>query len=156
MNSIDLCTVALVSIVLLSRLPSPLRSLKSDLIAKSRLTILSAVCQLIGLLDACDYFAARLSTAGKHHPQWVAVEVAALLTASLVFGPVCRRLLSSLFSRDRGRIQVNVQSANSAPKEQPGCLDERPLATLTRILPHKHLPVDELNIARMAPGSQRR
>jgi hypothetical protein len=155
-NSIDFCTIGLVAIVFLSRFPSPFRSLKSDLIAKSRLTLLSAVCQLIGLLDACDYFASRLSTAGKHHSGLVAVEVAGLLITSLIFGPVCRHFLSRLFSRDHDRIRINVQSAIPAPKQQPECLDERRLATLPQILPHEDIPVDKLDIARMAPESQRR
>jgi hypothetical protein len=47
MKLLDFCVIGLVSVVYLSRLPSPLRSLKSDLIAKSGLTVLSAVCQLV-------------------------------------------------------------------------------------------------------------
>jgi hypothetical protein len=66
MKLLDICVIDLVSVVYLSRLPSPLRSLKSDLIAKSNLTLLSAVCQLVGTLVACDYFrSATLTNCSK-------------------------------------------------------------------------------------------
>ncbi len=105
MKFLDICVIGLVSIVCLNRLPSPLRSLKSDLIAKSRLTMLSAVSQLVGLLDACDYFAARLSTDRAHHPGWIAVETIVLLSFGLLVGPACRSFLSGLFSNKRVRTE---------------------------------------------------
>jgi hypothetical protein len=98
MKFLDICVVGLVSVVCLNRLPSPLRNLKSDLIAKSRLTMLSAVSQLVGLLDACDYFAVQLSTVKAHHPGWIAVETIVLLSFGLLVGPACRSFLSGLFS----------------------------------------------------------
>jgi hypothetical protein len=97
MKFLDIYVIGLVFIVCLNRFPSPLRSLKFELIAKSRLTMLSAVCQLVGLLDACAYFAARLSTVGAHHPGWIAVETIVWLSSGLLFGPACRSFLSGLF-----------------------------------------------------------
>jgi hypothetical protein len=90
MKLLDVCVIVLVSVFYLSRLPSPLRSLKADLIAKSRLTILSAVCQLVVNLAACDYLAARLSPAGANHPERIALEIAGWLFSGFPFGPVCR------------------------------------------------------------------
>jgi hypothetical protein len=105
MKFLDICVIGLVFIVCLNRFPSPLRSLKFDLIAKSRLTMLSAVCQLVGLLDACNYFAARLSTVGAYHPGWIAVETTVWLSSGLLFGPACRSFLSGLFSTTRVRTE---------------------------------------------------
>jgi hypothetical protein len=68
MKLLDICVIGLVSIVFLSRFPSPLKGLKCDLISKKRLTALSAVCDLLGLLVACDYVASRFSPVGQKHP----------------------------------------------------------------------------------------
>jgi hypothetical protein len=87
MKFLNICVIGLVSIVCLNRFPSPLRSLKFDLIAKNRLTMLSAVCQLVGLLDACDYFPARFSLVGAHHPGWIAVETIVWLPSGLLIEP---------------------------------------------------------------------
>jgi hypothetical protein len=103
MKLLDICVIGLVSIVCLSRFPSPLRSLKSDLIAKSALTVLSAVCHLVGLLEACDYFAARLSTVGANHLGWIPAEIAGWLSFGFLFGPACRTFLSRLFSKKPAR-----------------------------------------------------
>jgi integrase len=54
MKFLDIWVIGLVSIVFLSRVPSPLNSLKCNLISKKRLTALSAVCDLRGVLVACD------------------------------------------------------------------------------------------------------
>ena len=105
MKFLDICVIGLVSTVCLNRFPSPLRSLKFDLIAKSRLTMLSAVFQLVGLLNACDYFAARLSTVGAHHLGWTAVETIVWLSSGLLFAPTCRSFLSSLFSNKSMRTE---------------------------------------------------
>jgi hypothetical protein len=105
MKFLDLCVIGLVFIVCLNRFPSPLRSLKSDLIAKSRLTMLSALCQLVGLLDACDYFATRLSTVKAHHPVWTAVETIVWLSSGLLFAPACQSFLSNLFPNERVRTE---------------------------------------------------
>jgi hypothetical protein len=104
MKLLDICVIGSVLIVGLSRLPSPLRGLMVDLIAKSRLTMLSAVCQLLGFLDACDYFAGRFATVGPRHPRWVAVEVVVLLSCGLLFAPRSRAFLSLIFSNKRARI----------------------------------------------------
>jgi hypothetical protein len=105
MKLLDICVIGLVSIVCLSRFPSPLRSLKSDLIAKSAPTVLSAVCQLVGLLEACDYLAARLSRTGANHLGWIAAEIAGWLSFAFLFGPACRTFLSRLFSKKPARTQ---------------------------------------------------
>jgi hypothetical protein len=118
MKLLDICVIGLVSIVYLSRLPSPLRSFKSDLIAKKRLTALSAVCDLAALLIACDYFAARLSTVRTHHPGWIAVESAGWLASGLLFRPACRSFLSSLFSKKPAQTQP-VKSGLSPIKFRP-------------------------------------
>jgi hypothetical protein len=102
MKLLDICVIALVSMVCLSRFSSPHRSLKSDLIAKSSLAMLSAVCQLVGLIEACDYFATRLST-GSHHPGWIAVESAGWLSSGLLLGPACRSFLSKFSSKKLAR-----------------------------------------------------
>jgi hypothetical protein len=105
MKFLDICVIGLVSIVCLIRFPSPLRSLKFDLIAKSRFIMLSAVCQLVGLIDACDYFAARFSPVGANHPGWIAVETIVWLSSGLLFGSTCRSFLSRLSSNKRGRAE---------------------------------------------------
>lgn len=83
MKLLDICLIGIVAIVCLSRFPSPLRSLNADLFAKNGLTLLSAVCHLVGLLEACDYFATRLST-GSHHPGWIALESVGWLSSGLL------------------------------------------------------------------------
>jgi CHASE3 domain len=103
MKFLNICVLVLVSIVCFSRLPSPLRSLKSDLIAKDNLTMLSAVCHLLGLLTACDYVATRLSAVGVHHPGWIAGELAGWVASGLLFGSACRSFLSSLFAKNPAR-----------------------------------------------------
>src|SRR5258705_10286277 len=99
MKLLDVCVIVLVSVFYLSRLPSPLRSLKADLIAKSRLTILSAVCQLVGNLAACDYLAARLSPAGANHPERIALGIAGWLFSGFLFEPGGGFFFSNLFSK---------------------------------------------------------
>jgi hypothetical protein len=102
---VDICVIGLVSIVCLNRFPFPLRSLELDLISNSRLTMLSAVCQLVGLLDACDYFAGRLFAVKGHHPGWIAVEIIVWLSSGLLFGPACRSFFSGLFFNKRVRTE---------------------------------------------------
>ena len=99
MKLLDISVIALVFVVYLSRLPSPLRSLKSDLVAKDSLTVLSSVCQLVGVLVACDYFETRLSPAGANHLGWIAAEIAGWISSSFLLGPACRSFLSALFSK---------------------------------------------------------
>jgi hypothetical protein len=118
MKLLDICVIGLVSIVCLSRFPSPLHSLKSDLIAKSGLTVLSAVCQLVGFLEACDYFAARLSTVGANHLGWIPVEIAGWLSFGFLLGPACRPFLSRLFSKKPART-LPAKAALSPIKFRP-------------------------------------
>jgi len=118
MKLLDICVTALVSVVYLSRLPSPLRSLKSDLIAKDSLTVLSSVCQVVGVLGACDYFATRLSPAGANHLGWIAAEIAGWISSSFLFGPACRFFLSNLFSKKSVQTQA-PKATLSAIKFRP-------------------------------------
>jgi hypothetical protein len=99
MKLADIFVPGFVLVVCLSRLPSPLRSLKSDLVAKSRLTMLSAVCQLVGFLGAGSYFATRVSTVEARHPEWAAVEIVGLFSLSLILRPGSRSFVSNFFSR---------------------------------------------------------
>lgn len=136
MKFFDICVIGLVSIVCFSRFPSPLRSLKFDLIAKSRLTMLSAVCQLLGLLDACDYFAARLSTVKAHHPGWIAVEIIVWLSSGLLLRPACRSFLSRLFFNERvqtervksytvpDKVSADEMKAHQARKDVGKCQEQ--------------------------------
>jgi hypothetical protein len=105
MELLDVYIIGLVSIVWLNGRPFPLHNFKSDLIAESRLTRLSAICKLLGLLDVGDYLAARISTFGTHHPGWIAVEISGALIFGLLFGPACQAFLSKLlFKKPRRNI----------------------------------------------------
>jgi hypothetical protein len=105
MKFLDVCVLGLVSIVFLSRFPSPLNSLKCDVISKKRLTALSAVCDLLGLLVACDYLASRFSPVGRKYPGWIVAEVACFVTSGLLLGPACRAFLSRWFGKNPCRTQ---------------------------------------------------
>jgi hypothetical protein len=110
MKILDICVIGLVSIVFLSRFPSPLNSLKWDLISKKHLTGLSAVCDLFGLLVACDYVASRFSSAGQKYPEWITTELVCLVASGRLLGPAFRALLSRLFAKSSSRTQP-VESA---------------------------------------------
>jgi hypothetical protein len=99
MKFFDICVVGLVSIVFVSRFPSPLYSLKCDLISKKRLTVLSASCDLVALLVACDYIASRFLIAGPKYPGWMAAEIAGWVASGLLFGPAC------LFAKNPSRTE---------------------------------------------------
>jgi hypothetical protein len=105
MKLLDICIIGLVSMVFLSRFPSPLNSLKCDLISKKRLTALSAVCDLLGLLVACDYVASRFSPVGQKYPGWIAAEIACWIATGLLLGPAFRHFLSRLFAKSPSRTQ---------------------------------------------------
>jgi hypothetical protein len=105
MKLLDVCVIGLVSIVFLSRFPSPLNSLKCDLISKKRLTALSAVCDLLGLLVACDYVASRFSPVSQKHPRWIAAEIVCWVASGLLLGPCFRAFLSRLFAKNPSRTQ---------------------------------------------------
>ena len=113
MKFFDVSVLGLVSIVFLSRFPSPLNSLKCDFVSKKRLTALSAVCDLLGLLVACDYVASRFSAIGRKYPGWIAAEIACLVISGLLLGPACRSFLSRLFAKRSSRTQP-VKAALSA------------------------------------------
>jgi hypothetical protein len=105
MKLLDICIIGLVSMVFLSRFPSPLNSLKCDLISKKRLTALSAACELLGLLVACDYVASRFSPVGQKYPGWIAAEIVCLVASGLLLGPAFRAFLSRLFAKNSSRTQ---------------------------------------------------
>jgi hypothetical protein len=105
MKLLDIWVIGLVSIVCLSRFPSPLRRLKSDLISKNNLTVLSVVSDLLGLLVACDYVASRFSPAGPKYSGWIGVEIVCLVGSGLLLGRSSRAFLSKLFARNSSRTQ---------------------------------------------------
>ena len=105
MKFLDIWVIGLVSIVFLGRFPSPLNSLKCDLISKNRLTALSAVCDLLALLVVCDYIASRFSLVGQKHPGWIAAEIVCLVALGLLLGPAFRAFLLRLFAKNSSRTQ---------------------------------------------------
>src|SRR5580704_19629807 len=105
MKLLDVCVIGLVSIVFLSRFPSPLNSLKCDPISKKRLTTLSVVCDLLSLLVACDYLASRFSSVGQRQPGRIAAEILCLVASGLLLEPAFGALLSRLFARKSSRTQ---------------------------------------------------
>ena len=105
MKLLDICVIGLVSIVFLGRFPSPLNSLKCDLISKNRLTALSAVCDLLALLVVCDYIASRFSSVGQKHPGWIAAEIVCLVALGLILGPAFRAFLLRFFAKNSSRTQ---------------------------------------------------
>ena len=105
MKLLDICVIGLVSIVFLGRFPSPLNSLKCDLISKNRLTALSAVCDLLALLVVCDYIASRFSPVGQKHPGWIAAEIVCLVALGLLLSPAFRAFLLRFFAKNSSRTQ---------------------------------------------------
>jgi hypothetical protein len=106
MKFFDLCVLGFISVVFISRFPSPLHNLKSDLVAKKRLTALSASCDLIGLLVACDYVALRVSSVGRKHLGWIAAEIACFVTLSVVLRPSCRAFPSKVLVKNPSQAQA--------------------------------------------------
>jgi len=105
MKLLDICVIGLISIVFLGRFPSPLNSLKCDLVSKNRLTALSAVCDLLALLVVCDYIASRFSPVGQNHPGWIAAEIVCLVALGLLLGPAFRAFLLRFFAKNSSRTQ---------------------------------------------------
>jgi hypothetical protein len=105
MKLLDICIIGLVSIAFLGRFPSPLHSLRCDLISKNRLTALSAVCDLLALLVVCDYIASRFSPVGQRHPGWIAAEIVCLVALGLILGPAFRAFLLRFFAKNSSRTQ---------------------------------------------------
>jgi len=98
-----ICVIGLVFIVFLSRFPSPLHSLKCDLISKKRLTALSAICDVLGLLVTCDYVAFQFSPGDHKHPGWIVAEIVFWVASGVLLGPGLRALLRSLFAKSPTR-----------------------------------------------------
>jgi hypothetical protein len=89
----------------LSRFPSPLNSLKCDLISKKRLTALSAIWDLLGLLVACDYVVSQFSPVGQKHAGWIAAEIVCSVASGVLLGPGSRAFLTRLFAKGPSRTQ---------------------------------------------------
>jgi hypothetical protein len=98
MKLFDLCTFFLVSIVCARRYPLPWKHLAAALIAKDRFLQISAVCDLLGLLTACDYGMSRISKS-SHHPAWISFLCAGYVSVGLIVTPTARSLLASVFLR---------------------------------------------------------
>jgi hypothetical protein len=98
MKQLDLCTFFLVSIVCARRYPVPWKDLAAALIAKDRFLQLSAVCDLLGLLTACDYVVSRISKS-SHHPAWISFLCAGYVSVGLIVSPTARSLIASVFLR---------------------------------------------------------
>jgi hypothetical protein len=105
MKFFDVCVLGLVSIVFLSRFPSPLNSLKCDLISKKRFTAIPAICDLLALLVACDYVASRCSPVDRKYSGWIAAEITFFVTSRLLLGPASRAFFSRLFGKNLSRSQ---------------------------------------------------
>jgi hypothetical protein len=98
MNLFDLCTFFLVSIVCARRYPFPGKHLAAALIEKDRFLQISAVCDLLGLLTACDYVMSRICKS-SHHPPWISFLCAGYVSVGLIVTPTARALLASVFLR---------------------------------------------------------
>jgi hypothetical protein len=98
MKLFDLCTFFLVSIVCARRYPFPWKHLAAALIARDRFLQISAVCDLLGLLTACDYVMSRISKS-SHHPAWISFLCAGYVSVGLIVTPTARSLLASVFLR---------------------------------------------------------
>jgi hypothetical protein len=101
----DICVIGFVLIVFLRRFPSPLHSLKCDLISKKRLIALSAICDVLGLLVTCDYVAFQFSPDGHKHPGWIVAEIVFWVASGVLLGPGLRALLRKLFAISPSRTQ---------------------------------------------------
>lgn len=110
MTLFDICIAGLVLIIFFGRFLSSLPGLKFDLVSKNHATMLSSVCQLLGLIDAGGYFASRVSIAGVHHPGWVTIEITCLVSLGLLFGPACRSLLPRTTFMNSARTQPGKSS----------------------------------------------
>ena len=98
MKLFDVCTFFLVSIVCARRYPFPWKHLAAALIAKDRFLQISAVCDLLGLLTACDYMMSRISRS-SHHPAWISFLCAGYVSVGLIVTPTARTLIGSVFLR---------------------------------------------------------
>jgi hypothetical protein len=98
MKLFDVCTFFLVAIVFARRSPFPWRHLGAALIAKDRFLQISAVCDLLALLTACDYATFRISRS-SHHPTWISFLCAGYVSAGLIVTPTARSIIRSIFLR---------------------------------------------------------
>jgi hypothetical protein len=57
-----------------------------------------AVCDLVGLLTACDYVMSRTSGL-NHHPGWISFLCAGYVSVGLIVTPTARSLIASIFLR---------------------------------------------------------
>lgn len=98
MNLFDVGTFFLVAIICARRYPCPWRHLAAALIAKDRFRQISAVCDLLALLTACDYVLSRIS-GSRHHPAWISLLCAGYVSVGLIVTPTARSLIASIFLR---------------------------------------------------------
>ncbi len=96
MKLFDLGTFFVVSIVCARRYPFPWKHLAAALIAKDRFLQISAVCDLLGLLTACDYVLSRIFKS-SHHPAWISFLCAGYVSVGSIVTPTARSLLASVF-----------------------------------------------------------
>jgi hypothetical protein len=113
MKLFDLCTFFLVAIVCARRYPFPWRHLAAALIAKDRFLQISAVCDLLGLLTACDYVMSRIS-GSSHHPAWISFLCAGYVSVGLIVTPTARSLIASIFLR-KSKLERPVKRVLSSP-----------------------------------------
>jgi hypothetical protein len=113
MKLFDVCTFFLVSIVCARRYPFPWKHLAAALIAKDRFLQISAVCDLLALLTACDYVTSRIS-GSSHHLTWTSFLCAGYVSVGLVVTPTARSLIRSIFLR-KSKLQRPAKRVLSSP-----------------------------------------
>jgi hypothetical protein len=113
MKLFDVCTFFLVAIVCARRYPFPWRQLAAALIAKDRFRQISAVCDLLALLTACDYVTSRIS-GSSHYPTWISFLCAGYVSVGLVVTPSARSLIASIFLR-KSKLERPAKRVLSSP-----------------------------------------
>ncbi len=113
MKLFDLCTFFLVAIVCVRRYPFPWRHLAGALIAKDRFLQMSAVCDLLALLTACDYVMSRISKS-SYHPTWISFLCAGYVSVGLIVTPTARSLIRGIFLR-KSKLQRPAKRVLSSP-----------------------------------------
>jgi hypothetical protein len=113
MKLFDVCMFFLVSIVCVRRYPFPWKHLAAALIAKDRFLQISAVCDLLALLTACDYVMSRISRS-SHHPAWISFLCAGYVSVGLIVTPTARSLIASVFLR-KSKLERPAKRVLSSP-----------------------------------------
>jgi hypothetical protein len=113
MKLFDVCTFFLVSIVYARRYPFPWRHLTAALIEKDRFLQISAVCDLLALVTACDYVTSRIF-GSSHHPTWISFLCAGYVSVGLIVTPTARSLFLSIFLR-KSKLERPAKRVLSSP-----------------------------------------